>query len=612
MDLEPASRLIGYHPERLGALVRSTAAAVEQLGAVRSVDPFAAPSLAVAARAQHELATYWLPALVRVAGDRSMAAWTSDVPPPLPAPSERVEFLLHTALGRLYLDVIEVIVEGDLGDGDGYTSAEDIARAAGDPERVRRLVDEWGELHGIDFSDATLDHLTAEIVATALAMAGVDGEPWNEMRGSFEAAAEDAMLAVIGEQPAIVALDLVAAAGDPELAARWWATLPPGERDVLVADRPGLVGAVDGLPAAVRDLANRGGLAADLDSSDAEARRHAEHVAEYLEEAARHVDPRTGAPVVVQLYVYESAAFGGDGRVAVALGDIDTADHVAVAVPGFGSNVANMTPAEPLRIYDQARLATGGDDGTDDGTYDGTVAVLDWMGYDAPSFELPAGALSDGDAVDALSDVVAVVGQGAAREGARLLASDVAGVVALRDAGAGAAHVTVIGHSYGSTTVATAAADFGLAADDVVLTGSPGAGSAGSAEDLVTGGEHTWVASPSTDPVTYLGHSDGGIRLVGALGNDPAMDTFGAQRIRSENAGRGSLFGPADWLAEHDGQFLAGSESLANVAAIVAGDYDAVLLAEPRTQEPLVEWDWPPHVHPWPHDPEATRPVPAP
>ena len=51
--------------------------------------------------------------------------------------------------------------------------------------------------------------------------------------------------------------------------------------------------------------------------------------------------------------------------------------------------------------------------------------------------------------------------------------------------GPGATHVTVIGHSYGSTTVADAAAGSGMRANDVVLVGCPGTDLAQSADDHV-------------------------------------------------------------------------------------------------------------------------------
>ena len=43
----------------------------------------------------------------------------------------------------------------------------------------------------------------------------------------------------------------------------------------------------------------------------------------------------TGEPVGSQLYLYDPAAFDGDGAVAVSAGDLDTADNVSVSVPGL-------------------------------------------------------------------------------------------------------------------------------------------------------------------------------------------------------------------------------------------------------------------------------------
>ena len=71
--------------------------------------------------------------------------------------------------------------------------------------------------------------------------------------------------------------------------------------------------------------------------------------------------------------------------------------------------------------------------------------------------------------------------------------------------GRGSTNVTVIAHSYGSTTTATAFADDGARADNLVLIGSPGAGRAESAADItgVPAG-HVFVGSASSDPVTTI------------------------------------------------------------------------------------------------------------
>ncbi|MGH9138422.1 MAG: alpha/beta hydrolase, partial [Acidimicrobiales bacterium] len=377
----------------------------------------------------------------------------------------------------------------------------------------------------------------------------------------------------------------------------------------LIETRSPVVGNLNGLPAGVRDEANRTQLDRDLalaekDELTAEEEAvlaNAEATQANLEEAEQFEDPLDGDPVVVQLYVYEPAAFEGDGRVAVAIGNVDTADHVAVNVPGFLAEVEGMDPQRAYNVYGEARFASRD-----------SVAVIDWMGYNAPS---PGGD-------DGVADASNVLDMGAAEAGATLLADDVAGIVAMRPDDD--PHLTVIGNSYGSTTVAIAADERGLQADDVILTGSPGAGNADTAADFTTGTDHTWVASSSTDAVTYFGHSDGSIRWFGALGNDPAMDDFEAQRIQAENVDRENPVNPLNVPGQHGAYYDDDSESLFNVGLIVGGEYDRVLPADHRHQQPVLDlqnpvlpgdgpfWQfrlsWPLDVNaPWPTDPEAGR-----
>ena len=109
------------------------------------------------------------------------------------------------------------------------------------------------------------------------------------------------------------------------------------------------------------------------------------------------IDPLTLEPATAQLYIYEPGAFGGDGRIAVAIGDLDTADHIAVTVPGLLSDAGGLDPDKSESIYAEARYASG----------DG-VAVLDWMGYDAPSRSTaPGGGI--GDEISEALDIAGVV-----------------------------------------------------------------------------------------------------------------------------------------------------------------------------------------------------------
>ena len=373
---------------------------------------------------------------------------------------------------------------------------------------------------------------------------------------------------------------------DPQAVADWWASLTEDERYAVLVAHPEIIGNADGIPAAVRDDANRLMLETDLESLELRARRdellpgdqqaldNARAAQAALRDGATKVDPVTGEPLVPLLHLYDSRAFGGDGKVAISFGNPDTADHVSILVPGLWSDgvEAEQYTTKAYNVYEHARLVDP----------DSSVASIMWIGYDAPN--------------DWFKDVGRVAFEGAATDGGELLARYVDGLRAT-DTGA-QAHLTVVGHSYGSTTTAHAASDVGLAVDDIVLVGSPGAGGGvDHASDLGVGADHVWAGNNSRDPVAALadqGWVGLGTVFGAGLGNSITEDEFGANRFRAESTTRN------DWVRNFDDHvkyFDQGSESLYNIAHIVVGEYDGVAGAE-HTYDPLVLP---------PQDPEASR-----
>jgi hypothetical protein len=149
----------------------------------------------------------------------------------------------------------------------------------------------------------------------------------------------------------------------------------------------------------------------------------------------------------VQLHLLDLAA----DRVVLGLGDLDTADAVAVLVPGIHNTPADDLGALVGDARDVARAAGLAVPGS-------TVATAVWLGYDSPTH--PGQILTRRNAV----------------EGGRELADSLAGMRAGRRAVAAAdARATVLAHSYGTVVVDEAADVPGvLDADAVVLLGSPG------------------------------------------------------------------------------------------------------------------------------------------
>lgn len=352
----------------------------------------------------------------------------------------------------------------------------------------------------------------------------------------------------------------------PALVRAWWHALTADEQDRAVRRAAERLGGLAGLPAAARGRANEQRLAAGVASLRTRGVLTADEqrwldtclvTRRALARVRQERDPGTRRPVVAQLLVFEPRAFGGEGRVAVAVGDLDTADHVAFLVPGLGSDVRRslaLLTGDALRVTTASRRQAPS----------ATTATVAWMGYDAPRM---------GD----------VVGDGAAVAGAGLLAADVLGVQAARDV---MPHLTVVGHSYGSTTAGTALRDHVTGTDDAVLLGSPGP-NVETARELQVPDGHVYVGASSRDPVSYLDR----------FGSDPTHEGFGGYRFRAEDVTRHPFRLDG---ADHSKYLHPGTESLTNVVRVVVGDHGAVERAPYRHEAWLV----PDGIG---HDPEAGR-----
>lgn len=332
----------------------------------------------------------------------------------------------------------------------------------------------------------------------------------------------------------------------PEEVKKWWDALSQGDKDRLLREQPDKLGNLNGIPVEDRSKANIEVMNRDIARvenateavpyDDMQRYYNAIKVRDGL--AAQH--EKTKAETY--LYVYEPNAFNNQGRAAIAIGNPDKADNTAVVVPGTGNSVESgwLSSDDAARVFDQTAKA--------DPTK--STAVVAWMGYDAP---------------DSMTDVR--VGQpDLARQGGNLLAGD---VNALSVTNQGDSHVTVMGHSYGSTTVADAAAGSGMRVDDVVLIGSPGTDLAKSAADFhLSEGGHVYVGAASSDPVTHLGGNQStipGTDITVGLGNDPADDDFGSTRFKAE------VPGVTNPISDHSGYLQPGSESLFSIATIASG-----------------------------------------
>lgn len=389
---------------------------------------------------------------------------------------------------------------------------------------------------------------------------------------------------------------------DPAKAAAQWAKLSPDERQAYIKVSPEIVGATDGLPAEDRSAANKILLSKTkeefdqrLVTDDDKLQSYLRHLRtgwsrlpmpgdvfnvevggfislqesvrlDQLHHAVAYDEKVLGNAQAVSnklseakelgtdsfLLIYQPEAFGADGRAAIAFGNPDHAANTAIIVPGLNATVQSVYSenSDANNLYRQMTLTNP----------DQKASVIAYMGYDAPELNL------------------SVVTEDRALEGAELLRSDVAGWRTAHDPSS--SHVTVIGHSYGSTTVSDSVVA-GLVADDFVLIGSPGMGQA-DGDDFPSG--HFYSGSASRDPVADLSR----------FGEDPASYGSGAIRFHAESTHRGDE--PLNLFEDHSRYFEARqeqgvfqpSESLSSLGKIANGQgLSAADVAAPKLDNTL-------------------------
>jgi hypothetical protein len=340
---------------------------------------------------------------------------------------------------------------------------------------------------------------------------------------------------------------------DPAAAAAWWKGLTADQQRDYMLLYPQLIGTVDGLPATVRDTANRLALDEQLDNPEFTT-GHDYGIGssavmdpryEVLKSLKDALDAHDGAPAGQELYLLGFKG-DGDGQVIIAQGNPDTAAHTGVYVPGTSTTLSTVAGGlNRINLLQQAA----------DAAYpDGSVSTVFWLGYDAPELELNSSVVTTGRAEGGAPDLRHFVDGTRAAQGTEHH------------------HITVIGHSYGSTLVGTAARDGQLGADDIVAVGSPGMN--GYADSFGIPRDHVYIGASGNDPVAQ--------DLSGlSLGEDPASARFGASEFRVAQGG-------------HSSYFDKGSIGLENMGAIIAGKEPTLVHAAP-TVDPMA----PPYLQPY-------------
>ena len=314
----------------------------------------------------------------------------------------------------------------------------------------------------------------------------------------------------------------------PEEVSVWWALLSDSEREALINKDPEKYGNLDGIDMASRAKANdlvlygrrdaAGNRIAGTGLLEQARQEYNELQAEFnaeleatrgvvspkIQELGRRMetarirmqdlealDKALQADSDVSLVTLQAGEPGKNVLAALAIGDVDNAEHVATMVPGMTTNCRDSTTLNLGYAYNlrDAAVKAGADPGN--------VATIAWLGYDAPP------ALPD----------LSVASTAQAEAGADPLRKFATGIHSWRSERGMDVHQSIIPHSYGSTTAGIAMRSIGKdVVDDFAYTGSPGAGVA-SVGTLGVDKDHVWVSAvPHHDAVQGVG-TDGNFGL---------------------------------------------------------------------------------------------------
>jgi hypothetical protein len=297
--------------------------------------------------------------------------------------------------------------------------------------------------------------------------------------------------------------------------ADWWVGLSASAQLVAIRAAPAAIGALDGVPAWARDRANR--LLLDRALNDRSLEPPAAAAARAV---ARRIAIEEAAGQRVQLHVLDLE----DDEVVLSVGDLDTADAVALLVPGVfntpGDDLHRLA-ADARKVFGAARSAGPGQE----------FATVVWLGYRTPGNPWEAAT------------------RFSARRGGPELSHALEGLAASRVAsGVPLPRTTVLAHSYGTVVVDEAADEPGrLAADAVVLLGSPGMEPTGA----------TGLEAPEVYDAAAVGDL---ISWSGWFGTGTYAPSFGSTALPGEPImGHSDYYDPAYPTLAAIGEVVAGS-----------------------------------------------------
>ena len=360
----------------------------------------------------------------------------------------------------------------------------------------------------------------------------------------------------------------------PSEVSAWWAALTDEERQACIERDPLKYGNLDGIDMASRDKANRMALYGYDTGGNASIRLGStgllQQAQDKFDQAQAAYDDCVGAhglfsdeamalkaerdragrdladlqKIDEQLRTKQASdetplsllaldTSGEQVKAAVAVGDVDHAQHVANFTPGMGTNVRDSLD-NYVDVAD--RMRTNAAEQVE--ARQSEIAVVAWLNYDAPTDVTKTWDLD-------------VASTEKAHAGADRLAGFLTGVRSWRDEQGGSLHLTSVSHSYGSTTAGLAMLQMGEGVvDDHIYLASPGSG-AHSVGALGVDPSHVWVSA--------VPEGDSAVQGRGPDWSDFARDPQeleGIQHLSGDATGaQGYVSNPWSPIANHSSYF---------------------------------------------------------
>ncbi|MEP7034423.1 MAG: alpha/beta hydrolase [Actinomycetota bacterium] len=370
----------------------------------------------------------------------------------------------------------------------------------------------------------------------------------------------------------------------PRENADWWRSLSAREQQDVIRGHPDWVGNRDGVPFTVRNVANRALLSLDKARLVVEGARLAARLADDWFDGTFTNDDvalaHAGDKLASLDAIEQTLARDGErqlllldlsqerAQAAIARGDVDNADNVAVLVPGMTANVNDKMMGydhEMDHLQHRAEL----ENKRVHPTGSSTTATVTWIGYQAP--QLGWDLIGQNSAAD----------DHAAQVGAAHLVPFLQGIGAARTRDA---HLTLLGHSYGSTTAGLALRQ-STGVDDVVFFGSPGVGTS-NVRDLAVPSGHTYYIEARLDPVGDLGHFGIDPSHMDGVGHVSARESTVVDPLTGEVRHFAGISGHSSYLVDD-------STSQFNMSVVVAGVPERRVLDPGEGLGDLLSWPIP-------------------